>query len=139
MKLALSLAAVMVMSCSFGRAQDAYYYGAYYAPAPVFVNPQLAVVAPAQTVVQMSYVPQPAIVYAVPQPVYLQAPVYAPTVAVAAPVRHSPYSVAARETARATRNGIDYRYREYGPLGGQRYHYIVNSKSHGYVVRERGH
>jgi hypothetical protein len=129
MKSTVILTALILFPVSPSWAQGVVYYGAYYMPAPV-------VVAPVQPIVQMTYVAQPVVTYYA-APVYT-APVYAPPVAVAAPLMHSPYSVAARDNAWVNRNGLNYSYREYGPLGAQRYHYSVHARPYGYVVRERG-
>lgn len=143
---------MVLASCSIGMAQDAYFYGAYPASSAVVYRPQTIVttppvvvplnyvapyqVLPSPTVVAAAYVPYtPVVAYS--SPAYVARPVVTlPASSVVLPV--SPYSVAGRETVRATRNGIDYNYREIGPWGGQRYHYSVNSKPHGYVIRERG-
>ncbi len=129
---------MVVMNCELSLAQDAFYYGAYYAPTAVVIGPPAVMVAPAPAIVQMSYVPQPVVAYAVP--VYVPQTVATAPVFVSAPVAvaHTPYSAFARETSRVTRYGVDYRYREFGPLGAQRYHYSVNSRPNGYVVREWG-
>lgn len=129
MKLACSFTVVMLLGCSLSSAQD-FFYGTYYAPAPVV-----------QTIVPMSYVTQPVVTYSVP--LYTPSVVYSPPVAVvtpvsvAAPLPISPYGVAVRETVRATPFGVNYNYREIGPWGGTRYRYHVNSTPNGYVVRER--
>jgi|GEM_PF-4345909 hypothetical protein len=138
MKFAWSLAALLVMNCSSSWAQGVY-YGAYYAPTPVVVTQQTVVAAPVYSIAQIAYVQQPVVAYA--SPVYVPTQIYSAPAVVAAPgpLMHMPYSVAASETSRLTRNGVNYAYREYGPLGGQRYHYTVHSRPHGYVVRERGH
>lgn len=126
MKTALTFAALVLLSGSTSWAQVVNYV-AFYAPAPV-------VVVPAQPVVAVPYVPQTVVTYSAP--LYTQ--IYAPTLAVAAPVAHTPYSVAPTENGWVNWNGPNYTYREYGPLGATRYKYTVRARPYGYVVRERG-